>query len=197
MLGHADDRDVAAVIARTGLQNEKARKLREMSAAYSGEWVDVATLPHVGPYAALCWRIFVERELPDEEPEDRWLAPYWRWAMWKIGLGPVESGDPKQGPITIDTVVGDAVITANQAARFCGFRTKKVIVDAFWRGELAGRMIAGQRGLITTYAAVLDWARDDDGRRRRQSDPNSATVAAEKTRTGGGASKWTRKKRRA
>lgn len=83
-LADACPQEVAEIILPLGLQNRRARRLIDLSAAYSRTaWRDVRDLPGVGRYARDAWAIFVEGRT-DVMPDDHYLN---RYVEWRIAVG--------------------------------------------------------------------------------------------------------------
>jgi hypothetical protein len=161
-----------------GLATRRAKTLRSLSSEWDrGEWLDPSELPGVGAYARTCWAIWVECEVPEEEPSDGWLAAWWRWARAEARGHRVDGRPSSSRPSRleiraahVDTYLGDAVLTCAGVAKVVGISTRharELLTD----GRLPGRLVAGRRGWVTTLSAVLEWARGDGtdvGRLRRQ-----------------------------
>lgn len=157
-----------------GLQARRAESLRSLSRRYvAADWTDPEELPGVGEYGAACWRIFVERELPDEEPRDPFLSAYWFWATRdrrQAALVPrARSGAAFE--------VGDALLTLDDATALSPGYSTKVLSESLLCGELEGRWVGGLHGWLTTWSALLDWARDRAGSARRRAGERPAQLA--------------------
>lgn len=81
-IDHDDADDMAVILRPTGLQNVKAKRIIDMSIAYSllsiGEIDDAVQsmdMPSVGEYARDSWNIFINKDV-GVQPEDKELKLY-------------------------------------------------------------------------------------------------------------------------
>lgn len=76
VMATADPEELASVLRPLGLQNRRARLLREMGRQMAlGWWEEPEDLPGVGPYGADALAIFVDGRV-DLDPEDRVLRAW-------------------------------------------------------------------------------------------------------------------------
>lgn len=184
----AAEDDLEKTLEPLGMQSVRAKNLRAMSAVWrDGEWADPQDLPGVGPYALTAWRIFVDRELPEQEPTDGWLAAYWRWAIntqrpsikfnrFRRNPTPLFDGtvltslpDGYINKVTgrpkpkvrraPEMFMGDAVLTPGQCDYITGVAAY-VIQYAIRDGKMRGRKAANT--YLTTWRALLDWCEGKD-----------------------------------
>ncbi|KAG0474134.1 hypothetical protein HPP92_015991 [Vanilla planifolia] len=77
--------NLAMIIQSLGLQNNRARAIKEMSAQYLQDgWTHVTQLHGVGKYAADAYAIFCAGKPEDVVPEDYMLVKYWEFVVnWR------------------------------------------------------------------------------------------------------------------
>ncbi|KAG0488213.1 hypothetical protein HPP92_006767 [Vanilla planifolia] len=77
--------NLATIIQSLGLQNKRARAIKEMSAQYLQDgWTHVTQLHGVGKYAADAYAIFCAGKPEDVVPEDHMLVKYWEFVVnWR------------------------------------------------------------------------------------------------------------------
>ncbi|KAI0511760.1 hypothetical protein KFK09_012392 [Dendrobium nobile] len=82
---HVPMNELRTVIESLGLQNKRARDIREMSRQYLKDgWTYVTELHGVGKYAADAYAIFCVGKPEDVVPDDHMLVKYWEYVVqWK------------------------------------------------------------------------------------------------------------------
>lgn len=77
--------ELTTIISSLGLQNKRARDIREMSRQYLQDWwTHVTDLPGVGKYAADAYAIFCVGKPEDVAPHDHMLVKYWVYVVqWR------------------------------------------------------------------------------------------------------------------
>ncbi|KAL0919286.1 hypothetical protein M5K25_011371 [Dendrobium thyrsiflorum] len=82
---HVPMNELKTVIESLGLQNKRARDIREMSRQYLKDgWTYVTELHGVGKYAADAYAIFCVGKPEDVVPDDHMLVKYWEYVVqWK------------------------------------------------------------------------------------------------------------------
>ena len=183
-LAVADDVELVEALRPLGMQKARAKHVKKLSQVWrDGDWADPSDLPGVGAYALASWRIFVDGELPDEEPKDGWLAAYWRWAVHvqtiagkkyharrnRTTAAPLSDGyvprlDGKRRSCDVvapDVVAGDAVLSCGQAQYLTRISTDRLHRE-LRAGRMRGRYVGGPTGWVTTFRAVHDWCEGKD-----------------------------------
>ncbi|KAK8955946.1 hypothetical protein KSP40_PGU000678 [Platanthera guangdongensis] len=77
--------ELTRIISSLGLQNKRARDIREMSRQYLEDWwTHVTELHGVGKYAADAYAIFCVGKPEDVVPYDHMIVKYWKYVVqWK------------------------------------------------------------------------------------------------------------------
>jgi len=77
----ADRIEIETLLRPLGLASRRTKLLFDMTKTYlTSDWAHARELPGVGTYGSRSWEIFCVGTLGDEEPRDRALTLYWKWA---------------------------------------------------------------------------------------------------------------------